>query len=117
MNDGAGVVEEVGAGVTELTPGDHVITLFSPQCRECVHCRSDKTNICLAIREQQNLGHLPDGTTRLARNGERIRHFMGTSTFAEYTVMPEIALAKVNPDAPLDRARLFACGLSTGLGA
>ena len=94
-----------------------MVTLFSPQCSECVHCRDERTNLCLAIREQQNLGYLPDGTTRLARGGERIRHFMGTSTFAEYTVMPEIALAKVSPDAPLDRACLFACGLSTGLGA
>jgi S-(hydroxymethyl)glutathione dehydrogenase/alcohol dehydrogenase len=94
-----------------------VVTLFSPQCRECVHCRSEKTNLCLAIREQQNNGYLPDGTTRLRRNGEPIRHFMGTSTFAEYTVMPEIALAKVNPEASLEQACLFACGLSTGLGA
>ena len=97
--------------------GDHVVTLFSPQCRDCVHCRSDKTNICLKIREQQGSGHLPDGTTRLSRGGEPIRHFMGTSTFAEATVMPEIALAKISPEAPLDRACLFACGLSTGLGA
>jgi S-(hydroxymethyl)glutathione dehydrogenase/alcohol dehydrogenase len=116
-HEGAGVVEQVGPDVTSLTPGDHVVTLFSPQCRECVHCRSDRTNLCLAIREQQNKGYLPDGTTRLARNGESIRHFMGTSTFAEYTVMPEIALAKINRDAPLDRACLFACGLSTGIGA
>jgi S-(hydroxymethyl)glutathione dehydrogenase/alcohol dehydrogenase len=116
-HEGAGVVEQVGPEVTSLAPGDHVVTLFSPQCGECVHCRSPKTNICLAIREQQNLGHLPDGTTRLRRDGEPIRHFMGTSTFAEYTVMPEIALAKISPEAPLDRACLFACGLSTGLGA
>ena len=116
-HEGAGVVEAVGEGVTSLSPGDHVVTLFSPQCRECEHCRDDRTNLCLAIREQQNKGFLPDGTTRLARDGEQIRHFMGTSTFAEYTVMPEIALAKVSPDAPLDRACLFACGLSTGLGA
>jgi S-(hydroxymethyl)glutathione dehydrogenase / alcohol dehydrogenase len=116
-HEGAGVVEQVGPEVASLAPGDHVVTLFSPQCGECLHCRSPKTNICLAIREQQNLGHLPDGTTRLSRDGEAIRHFMGTSTFAEYTVMPEIALAKINPDAPLDRACLFACGLSTGLGA
>src|SRR5206468_3441210 len=94
-----------------------VVTLFSPQCRECIHCRDHRTNLCLAIREQQNQGYLPDGTTRLSRNGEPVRHFMGTSTFAEYTVMPEIALAKINPEAPLDRACLFACGLSTGLGA
>jgi S-(hydroxymethyl)glutathione dehydrogenase/alcohol dehydrogenase len=116
-HEGAGVVEAIGDGVTSLAVGDHVVTLFSPQCRECVHCRSPKTNICLAIRDQQNQGHLPDGTTRLSRGGEPIRHFMGTSTFAEYTVMPEIALAKVPEEAPLDRACLFACGLSTGLGA
>jgi S-(hydroxymethyl)glutathione dehydrogenase/alcohol dehydrogenase len=116
-HEGAGVVEAVGPDVTLLEAGDHVVTLFSPQCGECEHCRDPRTNLCLAIREQQNLGYLPDGTARLSRNGEEIRHFMGTSTFAEYTVMPEIALAKVNPEAPLDRACLFACGLSTGLGA
>ena len=116
-HEGAGVVERVGDGVSSVGPGDHVVTLFSPQCRECVHCRDPRTNLCLAIREQQGLGYLPDGTTRLSRDGESIRHFMGCSTFAEYTVMPEIALAKIDPDAPLDRACLFACGLSTGLGA
>jgi S-(hydroxymethyl)glutathione dehydrogenase/alcohol dehydrogenase len=116
-HEGAGVVERIGDGVQDLAPGDHVVTLFSPQCRECVHCRDHRTNLCLAIREQQNKGYLPEGTTRLSRDGEPIRHFMGTSTFAEYTVMPEIALAKIDPDAPLDRACLFACGLSTGLGA
>src|SRR6202042_800722 len=116
-HEGAGVVEAVGEGVTSVRPGDHVVTLFSPQCRECIHCLSPKTNLCLAIREQQNLGYLPDGTTRLSRDGEPIRHFMGTSTFAEYTVMPEIALAKISQDAPLEGAALFACGLSTGLGA
>ena len=116
-HEGAGVVERVGEGVTSVAPGDHVVTLFSPQCRECVHCLSERTNLCLAIREQQNQGYLPDGTTRLSSGGEPIRHFMGTSTFAEYTVMPEIALAKINPEAPLEGACLFACGLSTGLGA
>jgi S-(hydroxymethyl)glutathione dehydrogenase/alcohol dehydrogenase len=116
-HEGAGIVERVGDGVTSLAPGDHVVTLFSPQCRECVHCLDPRTNLCLAIREQQNLGFLPDGTTRLSRDGEPIRHFMGTSTFAEHAVMPEIALARVSPEAPLDRACLFACGLSTGLGA
>jgi S-(hydroxymethyl)glutathione dehydrogenase / alcohol dehydrogenase len=116
-HEGAGVVEAVGPAVDSLAVGDHVVTLFSPQCRECVHCVSPKTNLCLAIREQQNKGYLPDGTTRLSRDGEPIRHFMGTSTFAEYTVMPEIALAKVSPEAPLEAACLFACGLSTGLGA
>ena len=116
-HEGAGVVEAVGPGVISVAPGDHVVTLFSPQCRECVHCRDERTNLCLAIRDQQNKGYLPDGSTRLRRDGEEIRHFMGTSTFAEYTVMPEIALANVNPEAPLDHACLFACGLSTGLGA
>ena len=116
-HEGAGVVEAIGPDVTSLRVGDHVVTLFSPQCRECEHCLSERTNLCMAIRAEQNLGHLPDGTTRLSRGGEPIRHFMGTSTFAEYTVMPEIALAKINPEAPLDRACLFACGLSTGLGA
>ncbi len=116
-HEGAGIVEALGDGVSSLAPGDRVVTLFSPQCRECVHCRSDRTNLCLAIREQQNQGYLPDGTTRLSRDGEPIRHFMGTSTFAQYTVMPEIALARVSPEAPADRAALFACGLSTGLGA
>jgi S-(hydroxymethyl)glutathione dehydrogenase/alcohol dehydrogenase len=116
-HEGAGVVEAVGFDVSSVAVGDHVVTLFSPQCRECVHCRSPKTNICLAIREQQNKGYLPDGTTRLSRDGVPVRHFMGTSTFAEYTVIPEIALAKVSPDAPLEAACLFACGLSTGIGA
>src|SRR5690242_3369397 len=116
-HEGAGVVERVGDGVASVAPGDQVVTLFSPQCRECVHCLDTRTNLCLAIREQQNKGYLPDGTTRLQRDGEPLRHFMGTSTFAEYTVMPEIALAKISREAPLDRACLFACGLSTGLGA
>jgi S-(hydroxymethyl)glutathione dehydrogenase/alcohol dehydrogenase len=116
-HEGAGIVEQVGAGVTLVAPGDHVVTLFSPQCEECVHCRSGRTNLCLAIREQQNKGYLPDGTTRLHRGDERVRHFMGTSTFSEYAVIPAIALAKIREDAPLDGACLFACGLSTGLGA
>jgi S-(hydroxymethyl)glutathione dehydrogenase/alcohol dehydrogenase len=116
-HEGAGVVERVGEGVTDVEPGDHVVTLFSPQCRDCEHCRDHRTNLCLAIREQQSKGFLPDGTTRLSRDGEPIRHFMGTSTFADFTVIPQIALAKIDPDAPLDRACLFACGLSTGLGA
>src|SRR3712207_3832057 len=116
-HEGAGVVEEVGEGVTSVAPGDRVVTLFSPQCGECVHCRSPRTNLCLAIREQQNKGYLPDGTTRLSRGGDPVRHFMGTSTFAEATVMPEIALARISPDAAPEMACLFACGLSTGLGA
>src|SRR6476619_2620990 len=92
-HEGAGVVEALGEDVASLQAGDHVVSLFSPQCRECVHCLSPRTNLCLAIREQQNKGYLPDGTARLSRGGEAMRHFMGTSTFAEYTVMPEIALA------------------------
>ena len=116
-HEGAGIVEQVGEGVSSVAPGDHVVTLFSPQCGACVNCRSGRTNICVAIREQQNLGYMPDGTTRLSRGGEDLRHFMGCSTFAEATVMPEIALAKVSPEAPLEAACLFACGLSTGLGA
>jgi S-(hydroxymethyl)glutathione dehydrogenase/alcohol dehydrogenase len=116
-HEGAGVVERCGQDVSLVREGDHVVTLFSPQCGACVHCVSPLTNLCLAIREQQNLGYLPDGTARLSRAGEPLRHFMGTSTFAEYTVMPEIALARIDPEAPLDGACLFACGLSTGLGA
>ena len=112
-HEGAGVVERVGEGVTSVAPGDHVVTLFSPQCRECVHCRSPRTNLCLAIREQQNKGYLPDGTTRLSRDGEPVRHFMGTSTFAEYTVMPEIALAKVS-EAPFEGRRSSPAGSRPG---
>jgi len=116
-HEGAGVVEAIGPDVTSVAVGDHVVTLFSPQCRECIHCLDPRTNLCLAIREKQGEGYLPDGTTRLSLDGEPLRHFMGTSTFAEYTVMPEIALANISKDAPLDHACLFACGLSTGLGA
>jgi S-(hydroxymethyl)glutathione dehydrogenase / alcohol dehydrogenase len=116
-HEGAGVVEEVGPGVTSLAPGDHVVTLFAPECGRCIHCRSPRTNRCVAIRDQQGLGYLPDGTTRLHRGGEPLRHFMGTSTFAEAAVLPEIALAKVNKEAPLEGCAPFACGLSTGIGA
>ena len=116
-HEGAGIVERVGDDVTLVGPGDHVITLFAPECGQCIHCLSPRTNRCIAIRDQQGLGHLPDGTTRFSRGGEPIRHFMGTSTFAEYTVMPEIALAKVSPEAPLNGCAPFACGLSTGIGA
>jgi S-(hydroxymethyl)glutathione dehydrogenase / alcohol dehydrogenase len=116
-HEGAGVVERVGEGVTAVAPGDHVVTLFSPQCRECIHCLSPRTNLCLAIRDQQTHGLLPDGTTRFSRGEEPVRHFMGTSTFSEYTVMPEIALAAITTEAPLEVACLFACGLSTGIGA
>jgi S-(hydroxymethyl)glutathione dehydrogenase/alcohol dehydrogenase len=116
-HEGAGVVEDVGAGVTSVRPGDRVITLFAPECGKCVHCLSPRTNRCIAIREQQGLGYLPDGTSRLSRGAGPLRHFMGTSTFAEATVMPEIALAKVGRDVPAEGACIFACGLSTGLGA
>lgn len=116
-HEGAGVVEAVGDGVESLQTGDHVITLFSPECGECQPCRSGKTNICTAIREEQGKGYLPDGTSRLRLQGEPIRHFMGTSTFAEYTVMPEIALAKIQPEAPLDVVCTLACGATTGIAA
>jgi len=116
-HEGAGVVEAVGEGVTLVAPGDHVITLFAPECGQCVHCLSPRTNRCIAIRDEQGRGYLPDGTARLSRRGQELRHFMGTSTFAEYTVMPEIALAKVSPEAPLEGCAPFACGLSTGIGA
>jgi S-(hydroxymethyl)glutathione dehydrogenase / alcohol dehydrogenase len=116
-HEGAGIVEALGEGVTSLAVGDHVVTLFSPECGECIHCKSGKTNICLAIREQQGQGYLPDGTSRLSREKGALRHFMGTSTFAEYTVMPEIALAKVNPEADFDAICLLACGATTGIAA
>ena len=117
-HEGAGVVERVGEGVTSVAPGDHVVTLFSPQCRECVHCLSARTNLCLAIRDAAGQG-LPPGRhdAALAATASRSGTSWACSTFAEYTVMPEIALAKVNPEAPLEHACLFACGLSTGLGA
>jgi S-(hydroxymethyl)glutathione dehydrogenase/alcohol dehydrogenase len=116
-HEGAGVVEAIGPDVTLVAPGDHVVTLFAPECGECVHCLSPRTNRCTAIRDQQGLGYLPDGTARFGRGGAEIRHFMGTSTFADHTVMPEIALAKVSPEAPLAGCAPFACGLSTGIGA
>jgi S-(hydroxymethyl)glutathione dehydrogenase / alcohol dehydrogenase len=117
-HEGAGVAEKVGPDVTLVTPGDHVVTLFAPECGECLHCLDPRTNRCVAIRDQQGLGFLPDGTTRFSRTGgDPLRHFMGTSTFAGYTVVPEIALAKVNPDAPPAACAPFACGLSTGIGA
>jgi S-(hydroxymethyl)glutathione dehydrogenase/alcohol dehydrogenase len=116
-HEGAGVVEAVGPDVTLVAPGDRVVTLFAPECGVCVHCQDPRTNRCTAIRDQQGLGFLPDGTTRFSRNGGELRHFMGTSTFAGHTVVPEIALAKVSPEAPLDACAPFACGLSTGIGA
>jgi S-(hydroxymethyl)glutathione dehydrogenase/alcohol dehydrogenase len=116
-HEGAGVVEAVGDDVTLVAPGDHVITLFAPECGKCTHCLDPRTNRCVAIRDQQGAGYLPDGTTRLFRGDEPLRHFMGTSTFAEYAVLPEIALAKVSPEASLEGCAPFACGLSTGIGA
>ncbi len=116
-HEGAGVVEELGPGVRGLAKGDHVVCLFSPECGECENCRSGKTNICTAIRAQQGQGFLPDGTTRFSRDGQPVRHFMGTSTFSEFTVMPEIALAKINPAASLEAACLLACGATTGIAA
>ncbi|MEM7248041.1 MAG: alcohol dehydrogenase catalytic domain-containing protein [Acidobacteriota bacterium] len=117
-HEGAGVVEEVGPDVTDVAVGDHVVTLFSPECGRCDHCRSGKTNICTAIRAMQGQGYLPDGTPRLSHEGEgELRHFMGTSTFAEYTVMPEVALAKIDQSASLDSVCLLACGATTGLAA
>src|SRR4029453_6953949 len=116
-HEGAGGVEAGGPAVTLGAPGDHVVTLFAPECGECVHCRSPRTNRCTAIRDQQGLGYLPDGTARFGGGAGELRHFMGTSTFADHTVMPEIALAKVSPEAPLAGCAPFACGLSTGISA
>ena len=116
-HEGAGVVEEVGPGVTSLEVGDHVIPLYTPECRQCKFCLSGKTNLCGAIRETQGQGLMPDGTSRISYKGSKIHHYMGTSTFAEYTVVPEIALAKVRKDAPLDKVCLLGCGVTTGIGA
>ena len=116
-HEGAGVVEEVGPGVTSLGVGDHVIPLYTPECRQCKFCLSGKTNLCGAIRETQGRGLMPDGTSRLSYRGSPVHHYMGTSTFAEYTVVPEIALAKIRRDAPLDKVCLLGCGVTTGIGA
>ena len=116
-HEGAGVVEQVGEGVTSLQVGDHVIPLYTPECRTCKFCLSGKTNLCQRIRETQGRGLMPDGTSRFSKNGRPIYHYMGTSTFAEYTVVPEIALAKINPKAPLDKVCLLGCGVTTGIGA
>lgn len=116
-HEGAGVVEEVASGVSSLSPGDHVIPLYTPECRQCKFCLSGKTNLCGAIRETQGQGLMPDGTSRISYQGKKIHHYMGTSTFAEYTVVPEIALAKVRQDAPLDKVCLLGCGVTTGIGA
>lgn len=116
-HEGAGVVLEVGSGVKSVQPGDHVIPLYTPECRSCKFCTSGKTNLCQAIRATQGQGLMPDGTSRFSKNGQRVFHYMGTSTFSEYTVVPEIALAKVNKSAPLDLVCLLGCGVTTGIGA
>lgn len=116
-HEGAGVVVEVGPGVHHLKPGDHVIPLYTPECRECKSCTSHKTNLCTSIRATQGKGLMPDGTSRFSLRGKPIFHYMGCSTFANYTVLPEIALAKVRPDAPFDKICYIGCGVTTGLGA
>ena len=116
-HEGAGIVREVGEGVTSVVPGDHVIPLYTPECRQCKFCLSGKTNLCGAIRETQGRGVMPDGTSRFSLNGETLYHYMGTSTFANYTVLPEIALAKIRPDAPFEKVCYIGCGVTTGLGA
>lgn len=116
-HEGAGVVIEVGKGVLSLKPGDHVIPLYTPECRQCDYCLSRKTNLCQAIRSTQGIGMMPDGTSRFSRNGKIIHHYMGTSTFANHTVLPEIALAKIRKDAPFDKVCYIGCGVTTGIGA
>jgi S-(hydroxymethyl)glutathione dehydrogenase/alcohol dehydrogenase len=116
-HEGAGVVVETGAGVTSVKKGDHVIPLYTPECRECEYCLNPKTNLCQAIRETQGRGLMPDGSSRFSVGDEPIRHYMGTSTFAEYTVLPEIAVAKIREDAPFDKVCYIGCGVSTGIGA
>ncbi len=116
-HEGGAVVEDVGPGVTGVKPGDHVIPLYTPECGQCKFCRSGKTNLCQAIRITQGKGLMPDGTSRFSLNGQTIFHYMGTSTFSEYTALPEIAVAKINQAAPLDRVCLLGCGITTGIGA
>jgi S-(hydroxymethyl)glutathione dehydrogenase/alcohol dehydrogenase len=116
-HEGGGIVEEVGAGVTGLKPGDHVIPLYTPECGACDFCTSGKTNLCQAIRVTQGQGLMPDGTSRFSHDGRQLYHYMGTSTFSEYTVLPEIAVAKVSDAAPLDKVCLLGCGITTGIGA
>nr|WP_067298352.1 S-(hydroxymethyl)glutathione dehydrogenase/class III alcohol dehydrogenase [Marinobacterium profundum] len=116
-HEGGAVVEEIGPGVTTLKPGDHVIPLYTPECGQCKFCKSGKTNLCQAIRATQGKGLMPDGTSRFSLNGKTIFHYMGTSTFSEYTVVPEIAVAKINKAAPLDKVCLLGCGVTTGIGA
>ena len=116
-HEGAGVVLEVGPGVRSLRPGDHVIPLYVPECRECEYCVSGKTNLCQAVRETQGRGLMPDGSSRFRAGGEQLFHYMGTSTFANHTVVPEIALAKIRDDAPFDKVCYIGCGVTTGIGA
>jgi S-(hydroxymethyl)glutathione dehydrogenase/alcohol dehydrogenase len=116
-HEGAGVVVEVGAGVKSLKPGDHVIPLYTPECRECKSCTSHKTNLCTAIRATQGKGLMPDGTARFSYQGRPVHHYMGCSTFANYTVLPEIALAKIREDAPFEKVCYIGCGVTTGIGA
>jgi len=116
-HEGAGVVVEVGAGVTSLKPGDHVIPLYTPECRQCPSCLSRKTNLCTAIRATQGQGVMPDGTSRFSYKGQKVHHYMGCSTFSNFTVLPEIALAKVNDNAPFDKICYIGCGVTTGVGA
>jgi S-(hydroxymethyl)glutathione dehydrogenase / alcohol dehydrogenase len=116
-HEGAGVVVEVGSGVKSLKPGDHVIPLYTPECRNCDYCLSGKTNLCQAIRITQGQGVMPDGTSRFSFGGKKIYHYMGTSTFANYTVLPEIALAKIREDAPFEKVCYIGCGVTTGIGA
>ncbi len=116
-HEGAGIVQEVGEGVTSLKPGDHVIPLYTAECRQCKFCLSGKTNLCQAVRATQGQGLMPDGTSRFSMNGKMLHHYMGTSTFSEYTVVPEISLAKVSKEAPMDKICLLGCGVTTGIGA
>jgi S-(hydroxymethyl)glutathione dehydrogenase/alcohol dehydrogenase len=116
-HEGAGVVQEVGPGVSSVAIGDHVIPLYTPECRQCKYCLSGKTNLCITLRATQGQGVMPDGTSRLSHKGRMLHHYMGTSTFAECTVLPEIALAKIRKDAPLDKVCLLGCGVTTGIGA
>jgi S-(hydroxymethyl)glutathione dehydrogenase/alcohol dehydrogenase len=116
-HEGGAVVEEVGAGVTSVQPGDHVIPLYTPECGQCKFCKSGKTNLCQAIRATQGKGLMPDGSSRFSKDGKTIFHYMGTSTFSEYSVLPEIALAKISKEAPLDKVCLLGCGITTGIGA